>query len=234
MSNKYAVLGTQSKYLPDGKQLFRIIALKSFLDVQIGEFGGWVESEANLSQDGDCWVYDEAIIMDNAVVSEDAQIYDNAVVSEDAKVFGSAHVYNQAKVYGDAQVSDNVKLRNFVKVYGNSKLSGNFTLKNEFDIFGDTVLTDFPRILITEDLTMVLTDNSIIVGCVCYPIEKWETFSTHQIELITPGAGYLFKRYEDLFKSIIYLPRLNQEEVASLQEQAIKEITPLTPPPIAE
>ena len=44
----------------NGKTLYRIEALKSFNDgwVKKGEKGGYIEKEDNLSQDGDCWVYD--------------------------------------------------------------------------------------------------------------------------------------------------------------------------------
>ena len=37
--------------------LHRIKAVRSFGNVQEGKLGGWVESEENLSQEGNCWVY---------------------------------------------------------------------------------------------------------------------------------------------------------------------------------
>ena len=40
--------------------LYRIEALKDFGNVKKGDKGGWIEKEANLSQDGDCWVYGDA------------------------------------------------------------------------------------------------------------------------------------------------------------------------------
>lgn len=51
--------------------LCRIIALRDFADVKAGELGGWVESETNLSHDGD------ARVSDNARVSGNAQVYGN-------------------------------------------------------------------------------------------------------------------------------------------------------------
>ena len=42
------------------KNLYVIIALKDFSDVKAGDVGGFVESEDNLSQVGDCWIYDNA------------------------------------------------------------------------------------------------------------------------------------------------------------------------------
>ena len=43
-----------------GRTLHRIVCLTAFASVQVGELGGWVESEKNLSQDGNAWVYGDA------------------------------------------------------------------------------------------------------------------------------------------------------------------------------
>ena len=73
----------------DDRKLYRIRALKDFSNVQEGEFGGYIESERNLSHKGNAWV------------SGNAQVYG------DARVYGDAWVYGSAWVYGDAQVSGN-------------------------------------------------------------------------------------------------------------------------------
>lgn len=39
-----------------GKTLYRIVALKDFGNVRIGERGGFIETENNLSQEGDAWI----------------------------------------------------------------------------------------------------------------------------------------------------------------------------------
>ena len=41
----------------DGRKLYRIKALKDFNNVKEGELGGYIESEQNLSQEGNAWVY---------------------------------------------------------------------------------------------------------------------------------------------------------------------------------
>lgn len=43
-----------------GHTLHRIRALKDFLDVHKGDLGGYVETENNLDQIGDAWVYGNA------------------------------------------------------------------------------------------------------------------------------------------------------------------------------
>lgn len=50
----------------EGITLYRIRALKEFGDVKAGDIGGYVESEDNLSHDGDCWIYDDAMVYANA------------------------------------------------------------------------------------------------------------------------------------------------------------------------
>ena len=56
----------------NGVELHRIKALESFGRVEKGDLGGWIESEKNLSQDGDAWVDDNATVYGNAVVGESA------------------------------------------------------------------------------------------------------------------------------------------------------------------
>jgi len=59
---------------PDYPELRRIRALRDidFQRVHVGDLGGFVQSEANLSQEGDCWVDDMAIVCDDARLEEDA------------------------------------------------------------------------------------------------------------------------------------------------------------------
>lgn len=49
-----------------GTALHRIKALKDFGNVKTGELGGYVESERNLSQEGNCWVYGNAEVCGKA------------------------------------------------------------------------------------------------------------------------------------------------------------------------
>ena len=76
-----------------GKLLHRIVCVTAFASVAVGDTGGWVESEKNLSQSGNAWV------------SGDAKVYGNAEVYGDAEVYGNAEVYGDAWVSGDAKVS---------------------------------------------------------------------------------------------------------------------------------
>ena len=129
MVQKKYKLGKKEK---DG--LHRIIALRDFGSVKKGDVGGFVESENNLSQKGNAWVYGNALVFGDAQVSGDALvfgdaraygntlIYGNARVYGNAWVFGDALVYGNALVFGDAQVSGDALVFGDAKVYGKIKL----------------------------------------------------------------------------------------------------------------
>ena len=68
----------------DKQGLYRVRALRDFRDVKTGDVGGYVESESNLSQDGNAWVSGDALVYG------DARVYGNARVSGDAEVSGDA------------------------------------------------------------------------------------------------------------------------------------------------
>ena len=48
--------------------------MKYFNNIKCGDKGGWIESEYNLSQSGDCWVFGNANVFGNAEVFGDAVI----------------------------------------------------------------------------------------------------------------------------------------------------------------
>ena len=72
--------------------LHRIKATVEFGFVKVGELGGWIEKEENLSHEGKAWV------------CGDAEVWGNAKVCGDAEVWGNAKVWGNAEVCGDAEV----------------------------------------------------------------------------------------------------------------------------------
>ena len=102
--------------------MLRIIALKNFFGVKKGDIGGLIEKEENLSQEGICWVYPNAVVSGNAKVFDNAWIEGNAEVYGYARVCGNARVYGNAKVYGFAWVSGKACVSGNARIYGNIKL----------------------------------------------------------------------------------------------------------------
>lgn len=89
------------------KKVYQIQALKDFDggDVKKGELGGFVESEKNLSQEGNCWVFKDGIVCDNAKIEDDASVY-GGTVYENAKVGGSTILRGDCLIYGNAVIKD--------------------------------------------------------------------------------------------------------------------------------
>lgn len=118
----------------DGHILYRIESLKDFSNVKKGDLGGWVEKENNLSQEGNCWV------CENACVYEEAKVCDNACVFGDAKVYGGACVFGHAKVYDDVCVYGESYVRGNTRVYGRALVNGKAIVDNEANICGNAVV----------------------------------------------------------------------------------------------
>ena len=66
--------------------LKRIRATMEFGIIKIGDLGGWIEKEENLSHKGDASVYGDAEVWGNA------KVWGNAEVYGDAEVFSISHV----------------------------------------------------------------------------------------------------------------------------------------------
>nr|DAP42846.1 MAG TPA: Putative transferase, nesg, ydcK, Structural Genomics.38A [Caudoviricetes sp.] len=83
---------TDEKTIVGCRTLYRIQALRDFGDVKEGEFGGWIESEKNLSHEGSAWVSGNARVSGNALVYGDAWVSGNARVSGDADIKHSSDI----------------------------------------------------------------------------------------------------------------------------------------------
>ena len=75
-------------------KLSRIVASKDFeisngYRVSKGDKGGFVESEENISQQGNCWVFGNALVYGEASVKDNAIITNNTIVKDAAKVSGN-------------------------------------------------------------------------------------------------------------------------------------------------
>ena len=108
-----------------GRTLFRIRAVAGFGVVVEGELGGFIESEKNLSQDGQAWVCGEAQVCGEARVYGEAQVY------------GEARVYGQARVCGEAQVCGEARVCGEAQVYGQARVYGEAQVCGEARVYGE-------------------------------------------------------------------------------------------------
>ncbi|WP_375656308.1 hypothetical protein [Bartonella sp. MR63HLJHH] len=150
MQKKFAL--TNETRVFGNHTLYRIKALKDFSDVKAGDLGGFIEKEDNLSHDGNCWVYDEALVFKNGHVYENARVYDNAIVAgyvyDNAHVYGNAvisdnsHVYDNAYVYGKAIIYDNAYVYDNARVYENARIANNVHVFENAHIHGIAVIRE--------------------------------------------------------------------------------------------
>ena len=123
-----------------GRKLFRIRAIRSFNDVAVGDLGGYIEKEENLSHDGDAWIYNDAWISGNA------RIYDYARISGNARIYGNTFIYDNARIYGNARISDYACIYNDAWISGNACISGFACISNYARISGNAWISGFARI----------------------------------------------------------------------------------------
>ena len=106
---------------------------ETFLIENMGELGGWIEQESNLSQSGGSWVKPNAIVCMNASVSDDAviesgEVGDSARVKDSSVVREGACIKERSLLIGDAEVAGNVVVGGIsvvsCKLDGDSKIGG--------------------------------------------------------------------------------------------------------------
>ena len=122
-TKKYEITDIAHPIYPE---LHRIRALRQVgTDVPAGELGGFVQSEANLSQEqDDAWLYDDSISRDEANVCGDAQLHGQAMAQDLALVSGSSTMYDNA-IACDNVILTGGCIRNDAIVCGNARVREN-------------------------------------------------------------------------------------------------------------
>lgn len=155
-SKKYELTDKIIKF--EGRTLHRIKALKNFSDVKKGDLGGYVESEDNLSQINDCWVYGEGKVIDNAEIFDNATVKCKAVVRGYANMWGNSEIagwseirdratlYDEAKVDNYAIIKDFAKVRGKAKIYDNAVVKDRAITEGHAIMFNNSVLTGDKRL----------------------------------------------------------------------------------------
>lgn len=128
MERKYELTDETIEF--EGHILHRIRALRDIrIFVNKGDLGGWVESEYNLSQDGNCWIFHESKVFGNALVKDSACTLMHSVVHDKAVIEGKAIVENDSRVGG------------FAKIFGNASIEGCSSIN------GDACIGNMSRII---------------------------------------------------------------------------------------
>ena len=151
MEKKYEILKDQAITM-NGSTIYRIKALKLFGDVEAGDMGGFVESEDNLSHEGPCWIYGDAMVYhkakvkDNAIIRDYVHVFNNARVMENAIVEGHARVSDDSTVFGNARVKDNANVFGRGIIHGFAIVQDNATVFEQARICGETIIKDYAQV----------------------------------------------------------------------------------------
>ncbi|EIC4674450.1 hypothetical protein K9508_004111, partial [Salmonella enterica subsp. enterica serovar Infantis] len=114
-------------YQVDGEKksvlLRQVIAVTDFNDVKAGTSGGWVDADNVLSQQGDCWIYDE-----NAMAFAGTEITGNARITQPCTLYNNVRIgdnvwIDRADISDGARISDNVTIQSS-SVRGESAIYG--------------------------------------------------------------------------------------------------------------
>ncbi len=161
---KYELTDITMEYM--GRTLHRIRALKDFGGVEAGTLGGWIESENNLSQEGDAWIADNAKVFDNAKVSDAALVADEALIYDDAEVCGNAWISCTSRVFDGARVLDNAHVFDSAQVFNTAKVFGSAKIYNRARVFGNAKV--FDNACVRDNASVFqnaqVSDNAVITG----------------------------------------------------------------------
>ena len=143
LNKKYGFTGEEVSF--DGSKLKRIVALKEFGDVSIGTIGGWIENETNLSQTGDCWVYQDACVYQNAMLIENSKVLKNSEIKGNV-IVGENSIVDKSTIFGNVEDIP-------IKILGNTKIKSS-SLKGEIETNDNAIIRS----------SYVLGNNILIQG----------------------------------------------------------------------
>lgn len=138
MNKKYELTNESIEYI--NRTLYRIRALRDFGDVKAGDLGGFVESERNLSHDGDCWIYDDAIAMDMSHVRTNARMRHESIAGGHSEIFWCAELRENTIVTDSAKIGGNAVVGGNSVVGGTTVVEWRATVGGYAHLLGDTRL----------------------------------------------------------------------------------------------
>lgn len=87
-----------------------------------GSLGGFIQKEENLSQEGKCWVYDNAICCEDAVVDKGAGLFDGAMARGSALVTGDSCLYDRTVAEGNCCIRSG-EIKEDARIAGNAVIN---------------------------------------------------------------------------------------------------------------
>ena len=130
----------------DNHILRRIKAIETVGTVRVGDLGGFIESENNLSHTGTCWISNNACVYERAWVFADAQICGNAHVFGGSQISGDAQICGNAQIFGNSVIFGDAHIYGDARIYGNSEVFGYAEIFEGACVTGGVWIAGKPRI----------------------------------------------------------------------------------------
>jgi hypothetical protein len=128
----------------DGVKLYRIVALREFWTsdglVEVGERGGWVQGEHNLSHAGACWIAGQAIAMRQARVEKNGFMCDRTKITDDVLITDDAQMRGDSQGAGSPKMLDETTLDHKARILGSAEMRDRSHGGGEVIISGRSVL----------------------------------------------------------------------------------------------
>lgn len=197
MKTKKYKIRKDLSYTFDGHKLYRVEALKDFGDVKKGSIGGFIENEKNLSQEGNCWIYLDAKVYDNA------KVFGNSVIDGHAQVCDNAMVFEKAQVRGHSKIKDNAR------VFNNARIEHNSIVKDNAQVYGNSLLLENAQVCDNANLrgTCLVRDNAIVCGNA--DIYEFVHFNG-DAKIVSPADYYVGRENWECGHNFVYTRSNNQ------------------------
>lgn len=196
------------------KGFFQIQALISFSDVEEGDLGGFIQSEANLSQEGDCWIYDNSLVKDKARVRGNAKVKYSSYIQDQAVVFEHALVANSF-ISGSAAITRSAtvissSLNDYCRVSGSS-----FVFESQIN--GDVIIQDNARVFNSMLYRNTWVFNNAFVSNIV--IDSFDV-SIGNYRPFTPDTKYCILDFND-FKATVYFDKDQNRFIVAFNKQSL-------------
>jgi hypothetical protein len=209
--------------------LKRIRALKDFDDVKCGDLGGLVSSEINLSQNGNCWIYEGSRVDGISSICGNAKIKNSIIlgstlVSDDTLIQDSSCGKNLA-IVGHAKILNSM-ISGSVHISGKAIIISSEITGYSYCIGGDAVIDNL--VVGYGNIATDLNDDirgKIRALCNVVPIQGIYSFFIIESDLIYSGNG-LSKIYPNMRSHCMDDPELlvlsvHQNDIDSVMRETI-------------
>ena len=164
---KYELI-KESKTIFEGREVYRIRALKDFRNVRAGDVGGWVCSYNNLSQEGNCWIYGNAKCLDHARIFDNAMIIDNSKMFDKSKMYDNSMMCDNSMMYNNSMMCNRAIMRNSSMMLDNSKMFDNSIMYDDTVMCNSSIMLDNARMYYKAKMygNAILDGNKLLYGSI--------------------------------------------------------------------